>query len=301
MYVCVDDPGDRLAAAFDAVHYVDRRTPIFVPAAAAAALVTPLARTEQVHVVELSRVASVDLIHDQMRDRFAQESHAVWLEHRKQSAEFGRQPSDRPWTELADDYRRSSYAHVQGIAEQVQTAWYEIEPLADWDEQPEQLPEAAVEAMAELEHARWCREREASGWRHGPERDDKRRKHPLLVPWEELTAEKRDLVRALVRNRPQMLARAGYRLTRSPARERLARLLHERYRAEQSAGGAEVAGWSELSDSPRRANLAAVDHIAVKLARTVAARCPARSTTTRPRRSRRRKSSGWPRSSTSAG
>jgi hypothetical protein len=267
VYVCVDDPGDRLAAAFDAVHHLDRDIPILVPTVAAAAVVTPLQSAEQIHVVDLSRVDSVDLIHDHMRDRFARESHAVWLEQRRKTADFGSQSSDRPWEELADDYRRASYAHIQGMSEQLQAVWYEIGPLEDWDEPPEELPAPVVEAMAELEHARWCRERRADGWRPGPERNDRRRIHPLLVPWSELSEEKRSLDRELVRCRPTMLARAGYRLSRSPVRERLARIVHERYRARQAAGGVDVAPWRELDAPSVDANLAAVDHIAVKLAR----------------------------------
>lgn len=267
VYVCVDDPGDRLAAAFDAAHRVDRKAGIFVSAGAAAAVVTPVARAERIHVIDLTRAASVDLIHDQMRDRFAREAHEVWLEQRRKATDFGTQSSDKPWDELSDDYRRASYAHVHGMSEQLQAVWYEIEPLADWDEPPEQLPEMIVEAMSELEHARWCRERRAAGWRYGRTRKDDRRKlHPLLVPWSELTEDKRDLDRELVRQRPAILARAGYRLARSAVRDQLARMLHERYRTEQGARGVEVAPWSELTESARRANLAAVDDIAVKLA-----------------------------------
>jgi hypothetical protein len=267
VYVCVDDPGDRLAAAFDAVRHVDRDSAVLVPAVAAA-VVAPLASAEQIHVVDLSQVASVDLIHDLMRDRFAREAHAVWLEQRRRADDFGSQASDRPWEELPDDYRRANYAHIQGMSEQLQAVWYEIEQLADWDDEPEELSDASVEAMAELEHLRWCRERRAAGWRYAEARDDRRRRHPLLVSWAELSEEKRDLDRELVRRRPEMLARAGYRLVRNPARERLAALRHEHYRRGEAAqGNPDVPPWRELDEAVRESNRAAIDHIAVKLAR----------------------------------
>ena len=69
--------------------------PIFVPAVAAAVMVAAPAR-RQIHVVDLSRVASVDLIHDGMRDRFAREAHAVWLEQRRKAADFGASPATSP-------------------------------------------------------------------------------------------------------------------------------------------------------------------------------------------------------------
>jgi ppGpp synthetase/RelA/SpoT-type nucleotidyltranferase len=43
-----------------------------------------------------------------------------------------------------------------------------------------------VEMIARLEHARWCIERLAAGWRYGPQRDNANKLRPQLVGWEEL-------------------------------------------------------------------------------------------------------------------
>lgn len=45
---------------------------------------------------------------------------------------------------------------------------------------------ARLEQLAELEHLRWMAERRLSGWQHGPTRDNLRRRHPDLVPWDQL-------------------------------------------------------------------------------------------------------------------
>ncbi len=45
---------------------------------------------------------------------------------------------------------------------------------------------ARLEQLAELEHKRWMAERRLSGWQHGHARDNLRRRHPDLVPWDEL-------------------------------------------------------------------------------------------------------------------
>ena len=42
--------------------------------------------------------------------------------------------------------------------------------------------------LARLEHERWCVERKLNGWVHGADRDNNRRIHPSLVPWEKLVA-----------------------------------------------------------------------------------------------------------------
>ncbi|MBU4263129.1 MAG: Ryanodine receptor Ryr [Proteobacteria bacterium] len=50
----------------------------------------------------------------------------------------------------------------------------------------------AVEAIARVNHDRWAAERIFQGWRYGEERDDARKLHPDLVPYELLSeAEKR--------------------------------------------------------------------------------------------------------------
>jgi hypothetical protein len=43
-----------------------------------------------------------------------------------------------------------------------------------------------MQALARLEHERWMIERKLDGWRYAPARDDARRLHPQLVPWEQL-------------------------------------------------------------------------------------------------------------------
>jgi len=101
-------------------------------------------------------------------------------------------------------------------------------------------------------------------------RDDERHEHDLLVPWTQLPEEARDIDRRMVRARPSILAGAGFRLARDPAREELARRLHERYLATKLRRGEtaeHLGGWSELTEEVREQNRLVVDHIAVKLAR----------------------------------
>jgi hypothetical protein len=50
----------------------------------------------------------------------------------------------------------------------------------------------ALEAIARVNHDRWAAERIAQGWRYGAQRDEARKLHPDLVPYEHLSgAEKR--------------------------------------------------------------------------------------------------------------
>jgi class 3 adenylate cyclase len=74
------------------------------------------------------------------------------------------------------------------------------------------LPPELVEAVARHEHRRWMDDRRRQGWTYGSSRDDARKRHPLLVEWEELSETERDKDRHTVRNLPDLVERAGLRL-----------------------------------------------------------------------------------------
>ena len=54
---------------------------------------------------------------------------------------------------------------------------------------PEMLP--LVEPLAEHVHDSWAALRRAQGWTYGPVRDDAARRHPCLVPYDELPEEEK--------------------------------------------------------------------------------------------------------------
>jgi voltage-gated potassium channel Kch len=277
VYACLDDASANLALALEVERQVGDETPVFVPANAAAAALGPLLLgVGRIRPIVLPE--DVEVLHDHMRELLAQQVHKAYLETRRDQADFGTRPADRPWAQLDQDGRRSSRAHVDGVIEQLRAAWYDIELLYDWDEQPEELSSVAIEAMAELEHLRWSRERVAAGWEYGVTRDTSRKRQELLVPWADLPEKARAIDRELVRERPQLLARAGFRLERDPAREALARHLHQRY-AENQARNEErpplAIPWNQLPEPVREANRATVDDIAVKLARIGRCAAPA--------------------------
>ena len=54
----------------------------------------------------------------------------------------------------------------------------------------EQLSEL-VERLARNNHEVWAHQRIADGWQYGPARDDQRKQHPSLIPYEELSDEEK--------------------------------------------------------------------------------------------------------------
>ena len=118
----------------------------------------------------------------------------------------------KPWAELAEDLRDANRAQVEDIPAKLKHLGYEL--AASSGIPPRDLSITAVQAekLALREHDRWMKERLLQGWTYAPRRDNARRHHPLLVPWNQLSELDRDKDRAVIRNLPAMIERAGFRL-----------------------------------------------------------------------------------------
>ena len=57
-------------------------------------------------------------------------------------------------------------------------------------ELPEEL-NPLLEAMAKNVHEVWAQTRIAQGWQYGPERNDVEKRHPMLIPYEDLPEEEK--------------------------------------------------------------------------------------------------------------
>ena len=67
------------------------------------------------------------------------------------------------------------------------------------------LTEAEIETMARIEHIRWSWEKRLNGWISGGVKDDIRKTHPELIPYEELNESEKEKDRELVKLIPALL------------------------------------------------------------------------------------------------
>lgn len=106
----------------------------------------------------------------------------------------------RDWAELKEEYRVSNRRVVAHIYAKLFEAGFDIRGWMArhdiWDELPELAPgerlwrdDIELRRLSELEHERWMVDRRVSGWAFAPVRDNERRLHPDLKPFEELTPE----------------------------------------------------------------------------------------------------------------
>jgi hypothetical protein len=77
---------------------------------------------------------------------------------------------------------------------------------------------ALTEVLAQHTHDAWARLRRADGWRYGPRRDDARKEHPGLVPYDELSESEKEYDRTTAREVLRALLALGYRIEGPGAR-----------------------------------------------------------------------------------
>ncbi len=69
-----------------------------------------------------------------------------------------------------------------------------------------------AEQLARNVHEVWARERLSTGWTFGPQRDERRKLHPSLVPYEELPEDEKKYDRATVTESLKVLCALGFRI-----------------------------------------------------------------------------------------
>lgn len=75
--------------------------------------------------------------------------------------------------------------------------------------------EPLIELLARNVHDLWAQERLAQGWTYGPARDDSKKQHPCLVPYEELPESEKNYDRHVAVGTLKAITAFGYRLSRN--------------------------------------------------------------------------------------
>jgi len=71
-----------------------------------------------------------------------------------------------------------------------------------------------IEAMAKNVHEVWSQNRINDGWTYGPVRDDVNKKHPCLVPYEELPESEKDYDRATSQETLKFILKSGFYISK---------------------------------------------------------------------------------------
>lgn len=141
-------------------------------------------------------------------DRLARRIHENYL------AAFA--PDGPDWSQLPEGLREANRDQARAIVGKLASVGARVEPG------PQTVPFAfdpdEVERLAMAEHRRWMAQRRGAGWIYAAVRDDRRRRHPMIIKWEKLPELEREKDRDAVRRIPDVLAGAGLSVVRGPAR-----------------------------------------------------------------------------------
>ena len=123
-----------------------------------------------------------------MCKELAKMSHEMYLE-----AELAKTPNKdlqavTHWENLSETYQKSNIAQIQFHVERFSDSNIGIRQKSAHSSEFA-FKEEDLLKLAKAEHERWCKERKADGWVYGKKRDNAKKIHPSLVPWEELSEE----------------------------------------------------------------------------------------------------------------
>jgi hypothetical protein len=92
----------------------------------------------------------------------------------------------RPWEELDEEIRESNRRQARSITKKLDAIGYGCDAGDTPFKSIEQFGDEDILVLAKIEHDLWSAEKTATGWVCGSPRDNAKKIHPDLVPWEEL-------------------------------------------------------------------------------------------------------------------
>ena len=116
-----------------------------------------------------------------------------------------------PWAELPEGVRNANRDVCDHFQVKLRAIQRKLMPSEDCLEVP--LEPSELEIAAKMEHDRWWAERSMAGWQLGP-RDNQAKKHPNMVPYEELPEQIKQLDRDAVLQVIALMKESNWVLTR---------------------------------------------------------------------------------------
>ena len=133
----------------------------------------PLAGVQAHDLVALGCSGEI-VLHGRL-DRVARGIHEAYLADQLGAGRSrGSAPALVPWEELPEGLRQANRAQADNIPIKQRTL-----AISRSDDM--------IEALAIAEHRRWMAEKIVAGWRHAALRDDSRRLHPSIRPYDDLS------------------------------------------------------------------------------------------------------------------
>ncbi len=156
-----------------------------------------------------------------VNETIARAQHAQWLRamERSAGAAAAENPNFKPWDRLSDEqkeFNRSLADDINAKLDRIGAIVVPM-PLPDGAGDRFAFSDAELELLAREEHERWMAQRLGLGWKYAKQRDDARKLHDALKPYDQLDEASREKDRDAVAEIPATLASAGFAIRRTVA------------------------------------------------------------------------------------
>ena len=159
---------------------------------------------------DLSCIASFERFQEAGRFGLPRSIHERYCQSRIAAGELAADnPSLRSWDQIEEDLRQANQEQADHILYKLSLLGYGLESDPQAKGPPIVFSNDEFERLARLEHLRWSADRKLAGWTYGKIRDNELRRHPMLVPYEELPESEKEKDRQTVRDVPFVLRAAG--------------------------------------------------------------------------------------------
>jgi len=165
----------------------------------------------------LDRTCKADLLDDGTHGILARVIHEDYVaQERSRGVMLDKNPILVPWEKLPEEIRQSNRRQADHIAAKLSAIGCGVAPWREAGKEQFPFTQQDILTMARMEHERWRAEKETQGWRRAPDRDNERKLHPDLIPWDDpqLSPGSRAKTIQAVQRIPRLLAQAGFQVYR---------------------------------------------------------------------------------------
>jgi len=170
-------------------------------------------------------VCSVDMIDKGSYEEIAQIIHQEYLrkEIEKRTAQNSHLRAMVPWTDLPDDLKEMNREQALAIFQKLQLIDCAIIPWYYPVSEEFEFTEEEIEHLARFEHERWCEQKKQQGWVYGTVRNEKKKIHPSLIPWDDpnFSEAEKDKDRIPIKMIPRYVQMAGFQIIRVSSKNKL--------------------------------------------------------------------------------
>ncbi|MHA2098591.1 MAG: NAD-binding protein [Candidatus Kariarchaeaceae archaeon] len=160
----------------------------------------------------ISVVSNRTIIINEILDHFAKELHQSYLDEMSISSEdLSQYPALVPWSHLPVNYKNANRQLADHIAIKLRS--FDLGIYRDSHSPLFSFSENQLALLCPAEHNRWMINKILDGWTFSEKRDDLKKEHPSIVPWEDLNQSEKEKDRVLVSQIPTILQKLGFHIS----------------------------------------------------------------------------------------